>query len=100
MKKIVRIVVYFLAFILPPVVAGLASISNLPEAGNFTVKPSAELIARNAKPPIYDSQKPTVAIMLGDEKTEAIDFMAPYELFAASEAFNVYAIAPEKRATT
>ncbi|WP_141502116.1 DJ-1/PfpI family protein [Paenibacillus luteus] len=100
MKKIVRMVVYLLAFILPPVVAGLASISSLPKAGSFTVQPSAEQIAGNAKPPVYDSQKPTVAIMLGDEKTEAIDFMAPYELFAASESFNVYAIAPEKRATT
>ncbi|WP_138756222.1 DJ-1/PfpI family protein [Paenibacillus sinopodophylli] len=100
MKKIVRIVVYFLAFVLPPVVAGLASISSLPKAGSFDVQMSAEVIARNATPPVYDSKKPTVAIMLGDEKTEAIDFMAPYQLFAASEAFNVYAIAPEKRPTT
>ncbi|MEK4276977.1 MULTISPECIES: DJ-1/PfpI family protein [unclassified Paenibacillus] len=100
MKKMVRIVVYFLAFILPPVVVGLVNISSLPRAGQFTVQSSAEQIARNAEPPAYDAQKPTVAVMLGAEKTEAIDFMAPYQLFAASGAFNVYAIAPDKQPTT
>ncbi|WP_051541255.1 DJ-1/PfpI family protein [Caldalkalibacillus mannanilyticus] len=32
--------------------------------------------------------------------TEVIDFLAPYELFASTQKFNVFAVAPEKRAAT
>jgi transcriptional regulator GlxA family with amidase domain len=48
----------------------------------------------------YDPKKPTVAIVLGDDQTEITDFLIPYELFSASEAYNVYAVAPERKLTT
>lgn len=49
--------------------------------------------------PEYDPNKPTVAVMLGDKTTttEIFDFLIPYELFAMTEAYNVYAVAPDHK---
>jgi AraC family transcriptional regulator, transcriptional activator FtrA len=98
LKKIIRIFVYTLTFIISPILTGIAGI-NLSIKERLTTAQSSE-IEENVKPPIYDSKKPTVAVLLGYELTEAVDFIAPYELFSASEAFNVFAVAPEKQKTT
>ncbi|MBX3001392.1 MAG: DJ-1/PfpI family protein [Caldilineaceae bacterium] len=46
--------------------------------------------------PIHDPGKPTVAILASNEGTEITDLLAPFEVFAASEAFNVYTVAPQR----
>jgi hypothetical protein len=38
-----------------------------------------------------DPGKPTIAVVLGNTRTEATDFLAPYAMFAESEAYNVLA---------
>ncbi|AEI43122.1 DJ-1/PfpI family protein [Paenibacillus mucilaginosus] len=43
----------------------------------------------------HDPHKPTVAVVLGSQVTEVMDFMESYELFARTQAFNVYAVAPD-----
>ena len=50
--------------------------------------------------PEHDPNKPTVAVMLGDQTTttEIFDFIMPYELFSLTEAYNVYAVAPDHQA--
>lgn len=48
------------------------------------------------QPPVHSPAKPTVAILGSNAGTEITDFLAPYEVFAASGAFNVYAVAPER----
>jgi putative intracellular protease/amidase len=101
-KSVLRIVMYILAFVLPIVAlaaigfqstVGLASKpahwAVIPDAG------SASLSTRS-----FDPTKPTVAIVLGDNQTEITDFLIPYELFSATEAYNVYAVAPERTLTT
>ena len=50
-------------------------------------------------PPAHDASKPTVAVLLGHGGTVVSDFLAPFELFGATGAFNVYAAAPERRLT-
>lgn len=50
--------------------------------------------------PAYDPGKPTVAVVLGNPTTEVFDFMVPYEMFAMTNAYNVYAVAPDKNVTT
>ncbi len=45
--------------------------------------------------PEYDPNKPTVAVLLGNETTEGSDFMIPYELFSRTGEFNVYAVASD-----
>ena len=44
--------------------------------------------------------KPTVAVVLGNTRTEATDFLAPYAMFAESGAYNVYAVADSREART
>jgi putative intracellular protease/amidase len=46
--------------------------------------------------PAHDPAKPTVAILLGPEGANAADVLAPYEVFAATGAFNLYTVAPER----
>nr|WP_236588002.1 DJ-1/PfpI family protein [Tumebacillus amylolyticus] len=48
------------------------------------------------EPPVYDPQKPTVAVLMGNVTTEDFDFLIPYDLFSRTDAFNVYAVAPDK----
>ncbi|WNQ12527.1 DJ-1/PfpI family protein [Paenibacillus aurantius] len=99
MKKWLRLTAYGLTLVLTPVLAGAAGIYLPARTAGPSSSPSAAM-AVNAIPQVYDPLKPTVAVMLGGEQTEAIDFVAPYELFASSEAFNVYAVAPKKQLTT
>jgi transcriptional regulator GlxA family with amidase domain len=47
-----------------------------------------------------DPAKPTVAVVLGNTRTEATDFLAPYALLAESGAYNVYAVADSRDART
>lgn len=48
------------------------------------------------QPPAHDPAKPTVAILASNQGTEISDFLAPYAVFSAADAFNVYAVAPER----
>ncbi|EST54899.1 DJ-1/PfpI family protein [Brevibacillus panacihumi W25] len=52
---------------------------------------------QGVKKPEYDPNKPTVAVLLGNETTEGSDFMIPYELFSRTEAFNVFAVASDNQ---
>jgi putative intracellular protease/amidase len=45
--------------------------------------------------PAHDPARPTAALVLSQAGTETTDFLAPYAILSASEAFNVYALAPE-----
>jgi putative intracellular protease/amidase len=46
--------------------------------------------------PKYDANKPTVAVLLANEVTEVFDFLVPYKMFAMTEAYNVYGVAPDR----
>lgn len=50
-------------------------------------------------PPAYDPAKPTVVVLASNNGTEITDLLAPYAVFAAAEAFNVYTAAPERTFT-
>ena len=60
--------------------------------------PSPVLPAGRSLPPspALDSQKPTVAIVLGDSVTEVADTLAPYVAFKTAAAFNVVTVAEER----
>jgi len=101
-KVVLKIVVYILAFILP--IVALAAIGYRSTVGlaskpaHWAVVPEADGAGLPTKN--FDPTKPTVAIVLGNDQTEITDFLIPYELFSASEAYNVYAVAPERKLTT
>ncbi len=102
MKKFIRIVIYILAFTLPIVALGtigyFSTISlTLPKPTDLAI-PQTGVGSLQTKS--YDPTKPTVAVVLGSNRTESTDFLIPYQLFSASEAYNVYAVAPERKATS
>ena len=47
--------------------------------------------------PVHDPGKPTAVIMLGPEVANAADVLAPYEVLAATGAFNLYTVAPQRQ---
>ncbi len=102
MKKFIRMVIYVLAFTLPIVALGtIGYFSNLsltlPKPTDLAI-PQTGVGSLSTKS--YDPTKPTVAVVLGSNRTEGTDFLIPYQLFSASEAYNVYAVAPERKTTS
>jgi putative intracellular protease/amidase len=92
---VVRGVVYLLAFLVPAIVAG-----QVAEGAAFAARyGEPREVGLLPDPPRYDPAKPTVAVLLGRGGTVVNDFLTPYQLFAASGRFNVYAVAPERRPT-
>ncbi|OLZ61777.1 DJ-1/PfpI family protein [Amycolatopsis keratiniphila] len=56
-----------------------------------------------APPPVrkaHDPAKPTAVVVVGNEGAVVSDALAPYEVLAASGAFNVYTVAPQARPVT
>ncbi|MEP7134344.1 MAG: DJ-1/PfpI family protein [Chloroflexota bacterium] len=101
-KVVLKIVTYVLAFILPIVALAFvgyrSTVGLASKPANWAVIPESDASSLPAKS--FDPAKPTVAIVLGNDQTEITDFLIPYELFSASEAYNVYAVAPERKLTT
>lgn len=101
-KNALRFFMYVLAFILPIValaVIGFRSTVGLAsKPAHWADLPKADGDSPHTKS--YDPTKPTVAVILGNDQTEITDFLIPYELFSASEVYNVYAVAPERKLTT
>ena len=51
----------------------------------------------NVAAPAHDPGKPTAVILLGPEGANAADVLAPYEVLAATGAFNLYTVAPQRQ---
>ena len=100
LRKFLGIAIYVLAFILPVVALGAIGYSSTVAMSKPGASAIAETVpsARRTQP--FDPAKPTVAIVLGDDRTESTDFLIPYELFSAAQAYNVYGVAPERKLTT
>lgn len=102
MKKFIRIGLYGLAFMLP--IVALATIGFFSTLSLTLPKPTALEIPQTGKGSLptksFDPTKPTVAVVLGSDRTESTDFLIPYQLFSATEAYNVYAVAPERKVTS
>ena len=47
--------------------------------------------------PTHDPGRPTAVILLGSEGANAADVLAPYEVLAATGAFNLHAVAPQRQ---
>nr|WP_286672610.1 DJ-1/PfpI family protein [Cohnella hashimotonis] len=90
-----RIIIYLIVFVV--VVGGTGAIGyvNTMNAGMSEYDKAAPLLT-DVKVPKYDANKPTVAVLLANEVTEVFDFLVPYEMFAMTEAYNVYGVAPNR----
>ncbi|WP_047155450.1 DJ-1/PfpI family protein [Aneurinibacillus tyrosinisolvens] len=101
MKRLfVRLVVYVLIFVV--FVGGIGWFEFVRSREAFYIAARQEPIPslQGVKKPEYNPNKPTVAVLLGNEATFGSDFMIPYELFSRTGAFNVYAVAPDNEVKT
>jgi transcriptional regulator GlxA family with amidase domain len=97
LRSVLSVLGLVAALVLPTMMVGAAGIFL---AQSLLYKPAAQGFSDPAiQPPAHDPAKPTVAIIASNQGTEISDFLAPYAVFATAEAFNVYAVAPERTFT-
>ncbi|MDN3018892.1 DJ-1/PfpI family protein [Paenibacillus sp. BSR1-1] len=99
MKRFVaRLVVYVLCFVV--FVGGIGFYGFKRHQKDFYLNVRHEPVPslQAVTVPKYDSHKPTVAVVMADSSipTEDFDFLIPYTLFSMTDAYNVYAVAPDK----
>jgi AraC family transcriptional regulator, transcriptional activator FtrA len=94
-RLLLRVVVYVLIIVI--VVGGVGVFGQLRSDKMFWAAvrelpvPSLEGLEK----PKHDANKPTVAVVLGNEVTEGLDFTIPYQIFAMTGQYNVYAVAED-----
>ena len=96
-RQILRALVYPLAFAVPVILALAVSVAGLVSQNPLGGAPA--LNQPLPAPPVHDPAKRTAVIVAGNAATEVSDLLGPYEVLAASGAFNVYVVAPERRLT-
>ncbi|MFD2368965.1 DJ-1/PfpI family protein [Brevibacillus sp. GCM10020057] len=95
-----RVAVYVLSFVL--IVGGIAAAGFFGSQNGywFAVRKQPVPALDGLHVPEHQPNKQTVAVVLGSPTTEVFDFMVPYEMFAMTGAYNVYAVAPSKQVTS
>ncbi len=94
-----RGLIYALAIILVPLLAGVAGMGTRIVASIRADANPPPFSGALPPPPPHDPSKRTAVIIAANSGTEGSDFLAPYEVLARSDAFNLYAVAPERRIT-
>lgn len=89
---------YILAALLTPVLVGGVRAKSFLTRAEAPLTAASLLPAPRSQP--HDPSKPTVAIVLGADVTEITDMVGPYEMFARTGRYNVYAVAPTAASTT
>ena len=100
MKLLLRVVVYVMMFVI--FFGGIGAIGYIHSSKGywFPTRQTPMPALQGVSVPEHDPKKPTVAVLLSDPTTEVFDFMVPYEMFAMTESYNVYAVAPDKKVKT
>ncbi|MFF2015756.1 DJ-1/PfpI family protein [Paenibacillus sp. NPDC058177] len=96
MKTVLRITLFLIVFILIMGGTGAIGFIHTMNSGMSLYDKTPPSLADVQTPP-YDISKPTVAVLLANEVTEVFDFLVPYEMFAMTEAYNVYGVAPDRK---
>ncbi len=91
----IRIFAYALAIVLVPLLAGVTGLVMQLRADRTPPLFNGALPA----PPAHVAGKRTAVLLAANSGAEASDFLAPYAVLARSGAFNLYAVAPERRIT-
>jgi putative intracellular protease/amidase len=90
-----RILSYACAIVFVPLLAGVVGL--VIQLGDDRTPPP--FTGALPTPPAHDPGKRTAVILAANSGAEASDFLAPYGVLARSGAFNLYAVAPERRIT-
>ncbi|HZG16901.1 MAG TPA: DJ-1/PfpI family protein [Candidatus Bathyarchaeia archaeon] len=96
---LLRFVLYLSIFVL--FVGGIGAFGAIRSRADWiSVRDLSAPSWQGVKIPEYNPNKPTVAVVLGSPITEVFDFLVPYEMFAMTDAYNVYAVAPDNNVTS
>ncbi len=100
MKRFVRFVIYAMTFLI--LFGGVGAFGYIRSNQGYWIptRQTPMPALRDVSVPEHHPEKPTVAVMLSNPTTEVFDFMVPYEMFAMTGAYNVYAVAPDKNVKT
>jgi hypothetical protein len=96
MKLLLRVVVYVMLFVI--LFGGVSAFGNIRSNHAYWLPTRSTPVPalQEVSVPKHDPNKPTMAVLLSNPTTEVFDFMVPYELFAMTQSYNVYAVAPDK----
>ncbi|HZG75267.1 MAG TPA: DJ-1/PfpI family protein [Paenibacillus sp.] len=100
MKWLLRVVVYVVTFVILFGGFGAFGYINSNQAYWIPTRQTPIPELQKVLVPEHNPQKPTVAVLLSDPTTEVFDFIVPYQMFAMTESYNVYAVAPDKNMKT
>lgn len=90
---------YALAIVLVPFLVGAAGMSIRIISNMRTDTNPPPFTGALPTPPPHDASKRTAVVIAANSGAEGSDFLGPYEVLARSGAFNLYALAPERRIT-
>lgn len=96
MNILLRVVTVILALLLLPAAVGVVGGLSAARA-QYAPLPGAPTTGAVAAPRTHDPAKPTAAVVIGANGGEVSDVLAPFEVLAVTNAFNVYTVAPERR---
>lgn len=98
-RLIVRLAVYVLILVVFVGGVGFYGFSRHQKDFYLNVRNEPVPSLQGVKVPQYNPNKPTVAVVMADSSipTEDFDFLIPYTLFSMTNAYNVYAVAPDKK---
>jgi putative intracellular protease/amidase len=93
-ETLLRAIALILALSLLPAAVGVAR--GL-AARRSRYAPLATAAAPAVEPRTHDAGKPTAVVVVGAKGAEVSDVLAPFEVLAFTDAFDVYTVAPERR---
>ena len=79
------------------VVVGVVGMTGAADAVYTPREASAPAVPGGVEAAALDPAKPTAVVVMGNEGANAADVLAPYEVLAATGAFNLYTAAPDRR---
>jgi hypothetical protein len=90
------VLLYLGAFLLAPVLLGAGGIAKkILEVRSAQVSPPFEQAL--PAPPTHDPARLTAVVLMSNWTTENTAYLAAFEVLAASGAFTIYALAPERK---
>jgi transcriptional regulator GlxA family with amidase domain len=93
--KVIRGLLLMFVLMLLPIAAGIGTVAY--KVGQIVDDSRPALVSPLPPAPAPDPSKLTAVVLLSNNGTEISDTLPPYELLAASGAFNTYFVAPERR---
>jgi putative intracellular protease/amidase len=92
----IKAAVLLTIFVTAPVAYGYLGLLGATSAVYAPAEEPASAVGLPAPPP-HDPSRPTAVVVMSHAGSEVTDVLAPYEVLARADAFNVYAVAPEAR---